>query len=320
MNNWEKLTLKIDQSDFLKGVAIIFVLLGHIGIVDNGGSFGVHIFLILSGYGLYCSFQKNGLSNFWKKRIIGVYCPYLFWTIITMAMTIITKKQVTILQNVVTLLGMDFGMNLDPTMWYLSYIFAFYFIFWATLKLEKNKKLSITIAMVLTFAVAVIGYKAIVWHRGIIAWAYFISFPFGVLWAKNRQRIVSNKVWGRVLIIIVGLCSAFVVINYGKQHMRIEQFLFSMAGGYGSLALYMLLREKVPAVVTELGQQIGKISFFMYLNEWYVLNWIGNKNSVPRDLWGVAVILVSIVMAVVTEKCWKLFVEGVQTLAKNGAK
>lgn len=32
MNNGEKLTLKIDQSDFLKGVAIIFVLLGHIGI------------------------------------------------------------------------------------------------------------------------------------------------------------------------------------------------------------------------------------------------------------------------------------------------
>lgn len=37
-------------------------------------------------------------------------------------------------------------------------------------------------------------------------------------------------------------------------------------------------------------------------------------------IWGVAVILVSTVMAVVTEKCWKLFVEGVQTLAKNGAK
>lgn len=37
-------------------------------------------------------------------------------------------------------------------------------------------------------------------------------------------------------------------------------------------------------------------------------------------IWGVAVILVSTVMAVVTEKCWKLFVEGVQTLAKNGVK
>lgn len=37
-------------------------------------------------------------------------------------------------------------------------------------------------------------------------------------------------------------------------------------------------------------------------------------------IWGLAVILVSTVMAVVTEKCWKLFVEGVQTLAKNGAK
>lgn len=210
----------------------------------------------------------------------------------------------------------EFGSN--DVVFVIYFCFLFHIL--GNVEVRENKKLSITIAMVLTFAVAVIGYKAIVWHRGTIAWAYFISFPFGVLWAKNRQRIVSNKVWGRVLIIIVGLCSAFVVINYGKQHMRIEQFLFSMAGGYGSLALYMLLREKVPAVVTELGQQIGKISFFMYLNEWYVLNWIGNKNSVPRDLWGVAVILVSTVMAVVTEKCWKLFVEGVQTLAKNGVK
>lgn len=68
-------SLELFQTDTyaLKGIAILFVLLGHMGYLDASGAWGVHIFLIVSGYGLYCSEKKSGIDSFWRKRILAVY-------------------------------------------------------------------------------------------------------------------------------------------------------------------------------------------------------------------------------------------------------
>ena len=74
--------LSKEKTRILKGVAILFVLLGHMGILDGAGTWGVHIFVFLSGYGLLCSAEKTELANYWKKRIGNVYIPYLCCTVI----------------------------------------------------------------------------------------------------------------------------------------------------------------------------------------------------------------------------------------------
>lgn len=56
----EKMSKEITNS--LKGIAILFVLFGHTNFLDSSGAWGVHIFLLLSGYGLECSYQKNGIG------------------------------------------------------------------------------------------------------------------------------------------------------------------------------------------------------------------------------------------------------------------
>lgn len=63
-----------EETKLLKGIAIFFVVLSHIGnwldlryFAPLGGT-GVALFLILSGYGLECSYQKNRLQKFWRKR------------------------------------------------------------------------------------------------------------------------------------------------------------------------------------------------------------------------------------------------------------
>ena len=62
-------SLSKEQTLLLKGIAILMVILGHMSYITWGGAGGVTIFLILSGYGIHESFKKNGLKNYWKKKI-----------------------------------------------------------------------------------------------------------------------------------------------------------------------------------------------------------------------------------------------------------
>lgn len=66
--------LSKDESEFCKGIALIFVIVSHMPRVFGGhflnplGYFGVAVFLFLSGYGLQKSYDKNRLQKFWEKE------------------------------------------------------------------------------------------------------------------------------------------------------------------------------------------------------------------------------------------------------------
>lgn len=67
----------------LKGMAILTVCWAHAGGKDYGiggiqwiAGIGVCIFLICSGYGINESFKRNGLKQYWFKKISGVVIPY----------------------------------------------------------------------------------------------------------------------------------------------------------------------------------------------------------------------------------------------------
>lgn len=52
----------------LKAVAIILVILGHLGFINKSGAWGVGIFLLLSGYGLTQSYIKSGNYRFLSRK------------------------------------------------------------------------------------------------------------------------------------------------------------------------------------------------------------------------------------------------------------
>ena len=54
---------------YIKGIAILLVILGHMGVIDCGGAIGVHMFLIISGYGIAISLENNGVKKYLSKRI-----------------------------------------------------------------------------------------------------------------------------------------------------------------------------------------------------------------------------------------------------------
>ena len=64
-----KINLSIQKTTYLKGVAIILILLSHTQIIRYGGLIGVGLFLTLSGYGMYESYTKNDLIIISKKEL-----------------------------------------------------------------------------------------------------------------------------------------------------------------------------------------------------------------------------------------------------------
>ena len=102
----------------MKGVAILLVILSHIGhdgfhhrmFVPLGG-FGVAIFLILSGYGLMESFKKKGLENYFRKRFLRILTPYILWVMI----------------YTIIMYGMQWQIFLsDIRYWFVEYISIWY--------------------------------------------------------------------------------------------------------------------------------------------------------------------------------------------------
>lgn len=79
--------MNLKLTKMCKGIAIIFIVCCHafghsFRYFTPLGGIGVTIFLILSGYGLQLSYQKNGINKYWGKRFIGVYIPFVITDVI----------------------------------------------------------------------------------------------------------------------------------------------------------------------------------------------------------------------------------------------
>lgn len=72
--------LDIQSTNCIKGIAILFILVGHIAgtfhtvVFTPLPALGVSLFLMCSGYGLSQSYNSKGLNNFWGKKFHEFYC------------------------------------------------------------------------------------------------------------------------------------------------------------------------------------------------------------------------------------------------------
>ena len=172
------------ESEMLRGIAILLVLLGHTEYIRWGGAGGVGIFLLLSGYGLNESVKRGGLKGYWYKRFRTVYLPYLFIAVYGLfVFGFETPEQV-----LVTLLGLDFKLNIDSTMWYITYILFWYIIFYVTELLCRALRLrgaaegivKIFLLLAATSLVRLLAKETLIFHLKSDAVTYRLMFPIGV--------------------------------------------------------------------------------------------------------------------------------------------
>lgn len=94
--------------NYLMGVAMLLVIVFHffcwvtnpIGKL-NIGFIGVDIFLFLSGFGLSYSFEKNGLLDFYKRRIIRIYPTYFL--AVTLTYIFVKWSSIQLINNYITI-------------------------------------------------------------------------------------------------------------------------------------------------------------------------------------------------------------------------
>lgn len=125
-----------DYTTIMRGIAILFVVLHHVGnssgsvIFTPLGGIGVAMFLIISGYGLHESLKKKGLNNYWKNKVVRVIIPML---IVEFVSIIINECDRSGLQDTIKHL-----FCIDRN-WYVRYLFYWYFLFYLAVRLLKKR-------------------------------------------------------------------------------------------------------------------------------------------------------------------------------------
>lgn len=159
----------------IKGIAILLVIIAHVGHVGFGirllvplGCFGVSVFLILSGYGLMESYSRNGLKDFWRKRVLRVLLPYLIWICFYSIYLLISHKPIT---------------SHDIRYWFVEYIIIWYVAFYYIMKFCPYYKWS----LFLVIAILILLIKPCLQAQ------QSLSFLIGMLLSYYKNRIIGIK-------------------------------------------------------------------------------------------------------------------------------
>ena len=136
---YKRIAWSKDVTNIIKGIAILIIVLGHAGnripgsrILTPLGAVGVGMFLICSGYGLEKSYIKNGLSEFWSKKLYGIYMP---WVLIEL-IGLFFHPQVSLLDFI---LDLTLFHPLHPFGWYMQFLLIWYVAFYVAKLVFRNQ-------------------------------------------------------------------------------------------------------------------------------------------------------------------------------------
>lgn len=312
----------------MKGLFAIDIILCHLSEMPQVDSFyffrgtgnlAVSMFFFLSGYGLMCSYNKNGLNSFFKKRFSTVLIPFVF----VQFFSFVTYYFIPGVQGLneetynIKNLFLNFingGNTLTVNGWYVYEILLMYFEFWLAFKISKNNKKVGTVLMVL-FTVATTVFFGMLTHKTnwIQFWAYSLPvFALGVIWGNGSYKANIEKYLQKHyylnLLIFGALTSLLFFSNRIFDKMEFFQiyninttFLSRYLTSPFFVITVLLVSMKLKAENVML-DKMGKISYELYLYHGlvYCLLRSGRFANVSSDtLYAVLVILITIDISLV---------------------
>ena len=254
----------------LKGFSILLIMLGHIGnlfdirYLNPLGSWGVGIFLFLSGFGLQKSFESKGLKKFWIKRLLTAYLPYFVFEIFGY---IFLYKDLSF-----SSIALDIFLikPIHPFGWYMQCIFICYILFYLFSLLLKEKSILKIVCIFLCSAIIFMFLKSLFREQ---LW----MFSIGILIAAFSKDIalLSKKSIAGVIAFIVGVIFlAIKQFDFIRDTHYLVDFItsFEVLGlSIGSIFLINELFNKFSVFEIPF-YGIGLISFELYLiHHWAVL-------------------------------------------------
>lgn len=279
---------KLAVIDFLKGYSIFTIILFHCfqnlnltGILSKAiqfGGTGVHLFIFLSGFGLYSSHLRKRItfSEFTYKRLGKVYIPYILIVLLSAGISLfipIYKNSYYALAGHIFFYKM-FDENIVDSygyqLWFISTIMQFYLSFYLLIlikdKLRNNIFLITCVSISLSWSLLIVLTK----HTEMRIWnsfflQYLWEFALGMIVAEGANKHVYNLNMKNVYYLIIGLIftAIFGVLSLnggeiGKVFNDIPALI-----GYSFLAIFIyklnIRQIKSFFIFT------GKISYSLYL-------------------------------------------------------
>ncbi|HHQ4647059.1 TPA: acyltransferase family protein [Aeromonas hydrophila] len=245
------------HTDAIKGIAILFVMLGHTNIIPYAGAYGVVLFLMLSGFGLVQSYFATGLDGFFSKRLSKVLIPYTVITVIwLMALGHSAISSGDYYQLFTIVFGLDSKATLDPTMWYVTYVIiwyvAFYFIF------SANSHHIIKILFLFLFSYYLYN-NASIFTGDSGAGLYVTAFPIGAAWGMVFYKTKHYSINKKYLLsgcFVFSVAALYASINF---YQNISAVFFDYAATNVSCALLVV---GITSFLSILGVNFGVFEFF----------------------------------------------------------
>lgn len=285
--DYDNKLIGMNISTVMKCFSMFTVLSAHMGGFFNlvwGGKYkyidvalcdvGMATFLFLSGYGMMSSYRKNGLGNYWDKRIKKVFFPAVLVNFF--CIFIISFLRMDVFSREEAIEGL-FMMNRDnyvnsPT-WYINYLFVWYFLFWFINVIVHSNKLKIilhvSISLCMWYIVPAV-YPASNY--------YVFSFTIGIVVAFMEECEITSKLlkkyskeWIQVFAVIFFIVALLVYsVTWeaikGRYPFRIQTIVGAFFVTYGILAMYIVAKNAFKIrIIGKVLSAIGEISFGIYL-------------------------------------------------------
>lgn len=259
------------ETKILKGYAISAVILEHatgLGLITfltnkSAGilcEIGMGIFLFLSGYGLYKSYLKNGLKQYWEKKITKIIFPYSMIQFILLFFSFVDKKNTfTAEEIIVHLLGIIPENKLDSTMWYISFLLFLYFVFFVVFSFFSIRK-----AMIIWGIMPIILF-VLCPHIWKYSFYCTMSFPFGVFYSCYEEKI--KNIFKMKVIVVLELISLILLYVWYRNY-RLSYLFENLLVLYFTLTFIISIKLINRRINLDWLEKIGEISFFLYLIEY----------------------------------------------------
>lgn len=296
---------RIELVEFLKGYSILTIILFHFlqrlqipnigGKLIGFGGTGVHLFILLSGFGLYYSHvhKSLGFKAFLKKRISKVYFPYIVIVLVSALIALF----IPIYQNSWYALGGHIFLykmfdesiigSYGYPLWFISMIIQFYLVFYLLVWVKEKigNKWFLVICLLLSFLwtglVIGLGKETLrIWNSFFLRylWEFAIGMVIASEFKRNNYQLKISIKTSYILIIGLVNCALYAGLalkggEIGKMTNDIPALI-----GYSSLAIWIYLVGV--KVINSFFLYTGKISYSMYLLhtliQMTVLYYIGN--------------------------------------------
>lgn len=323
----------------LMGISIIWIMLFHSGIVapdfkvfriiwyltvSFGGGIGVNIFLILSGFGLMCSWikknknaKKESILEFYKRRFKRILPAYIIVSGIYYVLTFTDFGSF-----ICNIIGLNFFVDGVRTFWYIYAILICYLFFPVYIKLQKKIGIynSVTMTYVIIFVLVLfISCMFPIWYGKIeiMLWR-FPYFLFGCF-LGNMLEQKGNK--GYILVLGGTTLIAFIlyVMLYKSMSIQasvVERNLFGALSFWALLVFITILTliSKFTDYINRFLRYLGKRSLEIYLIHVSFGILILESISLNRYLLLTLYFLVSVILSEILYRVINLsvFCEGVE--------